>query len=296
MAFSDLALKAAAEKVATAVHAGLAKLSFFAHNYDELTDKFGSAIAVPTLNLGAAGTFNTYNYGGKVSDGTYNQFGGELVTLDQHFVNTVGITDKEQAETSNTWLPQTASALADSIVRGAVKYTFGLINGTNFTDAATQVDFTSAETIAQLYATVAGADIPVEQAVVALSPTYYAKVLGKLDSSVYGGREAVVGGVIPGLWGFKGVICTSDIPATGDIIGAVIADSAIGVGARYIDPGSDYAEAWKITSEDGLAIGFRRYTDRDNGIDKLAADCLFGAKLIDKTKILRLADGTPDGD
>lgn len=294
MAFSDLQLKASASKAAIAAHFGLAKLSLFANNYSELEGQYGNAIAVPVLNLATALTWNdsTNNY----ATSTSGEIDGALVTLDQHFVKSVTISDREQAETGVRWIEGTSEALADSIARGAVGYTFGLINDTTFTGSPTEVDFSTKETIAQLYAVAANADIPVERAVVALNPSCYAQVLGKLDTSVYGGREAVVNGVIPGLFGFKGVICSgSMIPAgTNTVVGAIISDSAIGVASRYIEAGEGYPQKWQSVSEDGLTLGFRRYSDLDLGKEKMACDTLFGAKIFDKTKIVRLIEAEPE--
>ena len=95
MAFSDLALKAASESAVIAAHKNLAKISLFAKNFSELQGVPGKSIAVPVYDLSAAAAFtadNNYGTGG-------NEIGGELITLDQHLVKSVSITDVEEAET-----------------------------------------------------------------------------------------------------------------------------------------------------------------------------------------------------
>ena len=64
MAFSDLAMKVAAEKSIEAMHAAMAPLKLFAHDYTELDGRKGEAIAVPVINLSASGEFDpsTNNY------------------------------------------------------------------------------------------------------------------------------------------------------------------------------------------------------------------------------------------
>ena len=128
MAFSDLALKEASKSAVIAAHKNLAKLSLFAKNFSELQGVPGKSIAVPVYNLSAAAAFvaGTNDYGTGV-----NEIGGELITLDQHLVKSVAITDVEEAETGIRWAADTSYALADMLTRGVNDYVFGLINSTN---------------------------------------------------------------------------------------------------------------------------------------------------------------------
>lgn len=285
MAFSDLALKAASESAIMAAHKNIAKLSLFAKNFRELNGKPGQSIAVPVYNFTDAAAFSDENNYGTGS----NEIGGELITLNQHLVKSVSITDVEEAETGISWARDTAGALADTLTRGVNAYVFGLINATNVTQTATTP--TTKQTVAGLYAIAEQNDIPVDRCVVALAPTQFSAVLGMLDANVYGGSEAVRLGVIPGLYGFKGFVCTSNLPEGTQ--GAVICDSAIGVASRYLAPGTEgaYPEAWEATDEDGFTLGFRRFMDLNTGSNKFAGDVLFGAKILQSTKIVRLVAG-----
>ena len=283
MAFSDLALKAASESAIMAAHKNIAKLSLFAKNFSELNGRPGNSIAVPVYNLSAAAAFDAVNNN---YCGGSNEIGGELITLDQHLVKAVSITDIEEAETGIRWASDTAYALADTLTRGVNAYVFGLINATNVTLSA-DTPSTKA-TVAGLYAVAEENDIPVDRCVVALKPAQFATVLGQLDANVYGGSEAIRLGIVPGLYGFKGFVCTSNLPEGTN--GAIICDSAIGVASRYVYPGTEgaYPEAWSATDEDGFTIGYRRFMDLCTGSNKFAADVLFGAKILQPTKIVRL--------
>lgn len=285
MAFSDLAVKAASESAIIAAHKNIAKLSLFAKNFRELNGKPGQSIAVPVYNLTDAAAFSAENNYGSGS----NEIGGELITLNQHLVKSVSITDVEEAETGISWAKDTAGALADTLTRGVNAYVFGLINSTNVTTTATTP--TTKQTVAGLYAIAESNDIPVDRAIVALAPTQFATVLGLLDANVYGGSEAVRLGVIEGLYGFKGFVCTSNLPEGTQ--GAVICDSAIGVASRYLAPGTEgaYPEAWAATDDDGFTLGYRRFMDLNTGTNKFAGDVLFGAKILQPSKIVRLVAG-----
>ena len=105
---------------------------------------------------------------------------------------------------------------------------------------------------------------------------------------MYGGSEAIRLGIVPGLYGFKGFVCTSNLPEGTN--GAIICDSAIGVASRYVYPGTEgaYPEAWSATDEDGFTVGYRRFMDLCTGSNKFAADVLFGASILQPSKIVRL--------
>ena len=83
-------------------------------------------------------------------------------------------------------------------------------------------------------------------------------------------------------------MCTSNLPA--GTVGAIICDTAVGVASRYLYPGTEgaYPQAWSTTDEDGFTIGYRRFMDLATGSNKFAADVLFGAKLLQPSKIVRL--------
>ena len=283
MAFQLDALTVASKEAVQAIHKNIAKISLFAKSFSELNGTVGKTIQVPIYNLDEAAAFNatTNNY---CTDGT-NILKG-LVSLDQYFVKSVSITDIQEAETGIRWVQDTTVALADSLTRAVNSYVFGLINATNVTKTAETP--TTKQTVAGLYAIAEANDIPVDRAVVALGPTQFANVLGMLDADVYGGSEAIRLGVIPGLYGFKGFVCTSNLPEGTN--GAVIADSAIGVASRYLFPGTEgaYPEVWSATDSDGFTIGYRRFMDLCTGTNKLAADCVFGASILQADKIVRL--------
>lgn len=284
MAFSDLQLSVASNASIIAAHKQLAKLSLFAKNFSELDGQPGMGIAVPVYNLSAAADFvaGTNDYGTGV-----NEIGGEIITLNKHLVKSVAITDKEEAFTGIRWIEDTTAALADNLGRGVNEYVFGLINSTNVTLSA-ETSLSSKSVVANLGAVAETNDIPVDRCIVALAPTYFYSLLGMLDANVYGGEEAIRYGYVPGLYGFKGFVCTSNLPEGNK--GAIICDTAVGIASRYLFPGTEgaYPEAWKATDGDGFTIGYRRFMNLNTGTNMFAADVLFGAKILQPSKIVRL--------
>lgn len=281
--FDELKLKAATEAAVIAAHKNLAKLSLFTTNFRELEGKYGESIAVPVYDFTEAATFSAQNNYGS---GT-NEVSGELITLNQHLVKSVSISDKEEAETGINWAKDTATALADILTRGVNDTVFALFTSTNIPASETWAP-TDLDAIAQLGKIAADNDIPVDKAVVVLNTAYFYQLLGKLPDSVYGGREAIVSGIVPGLYGFKGVVCAPNLPD--GLKGAILADTALGVASRYLAPytADAYPEAFPATDENGFTLGFRRFMDLSMGENKFACDCLFGAKFIQPSKAVRL--------
>lgn len=281
--FDDLKMKVAAEASIQAMHAEMAKLQDFAHDYTELDGRKGEAIAVPVIDLSASAEFDadTNNY----CNGQ-NEVDGNIVNLDKHFVKSVMITDRQLASTDFNWLRDIATAETNVIARSINKYVFGLINETNCPLSAT-LDVTSKTAVANLYKIATDNDIPVGDAVVVLGPADYAKVLSYLDSNVYGGSEAIREGRIPGLYGFRAFVCSTFLNE--GLKGAIVSRDAIGLASRYLEPMEGaYPDAWRASDGDIATIGFRHFANLCTGRRYLACEALFGAKVLMPKKIVRL--------
>ena len=281
--FDDLKMKVAAEASIQAMHAEMAKLQDFVHDYTELEGRKGEAIAVPVIDLSASAEFNadTNNY----CNGQ-NEVDGALVNLDKHFVKSVMITDRQLAATDFNWLRDIATAETNVIARSINKYVFGLINETNCPLSAT-LDVSSKTAVANLYKIATDNDIPVGDAVVVLGPVDYAKVLSYLDSNVYGGSEAIREGRIPGLYGFRAFVSSTFLNE--GVKGAIVSRDAIGLASRYLEPMEGaYPDAWRASDGDIATIGFRHFSNLCTGRRYLACEALFGAKVLQNKKIIRL--------
>ena len=276
-------MKVAAEKSIEAMHAAMAPLSLFAHDYTELDGRKGEAIAVPVINLSASGEFdpdtNNYCAGGNLPD-------GQLVTLNHHFVQSASITDRQIAATNFNWLGDLAAAQARQLGRDVNKAVMQMFNDTNITLSAT-LDVTSKEAIASLVKTAADNDINPADAIVILGSADFYKVLSKLDSNVYGGTEAIRDGYISGLYGFYGFVQSTFLPA--GVKGVIVSRDAVGLASRYLEPMADtYTDTWRATDGDMAIIGVRVFGQKCSGMRYVASECLFGCKILQKDKIVLL--------
>lgn len=284
MAFNDLQLKVAAETAIMGLQPHLASLKYFAHNFKELEDRKGSAIAVPVYSLTEAADFDTdsNNWGsGK------NEIQGEVLNLEKHLIKSIALDDVVANTTEVNFLRDGTKAIVDVIAHSANKYVYGMINETN---CPTSAAFTGSDktAFANLFKIASDNGINPYEAVVVLTPEYYSKVLSFLDAVVYSNDQAVKYGVVEGLYGFRAVIASSYLPA--GVKGAIIPYQCVGIASRINKPAVDgYVNTWTASTEDGFTLGFRVYEDLAKGVARLGADVLMGAKLFQADKIVRLA-------
>ena len=295
--FSDLAVKAMSDYAVFTAHNNLAKLQLFSHTFTELNGRPGETIAVPVYDLSAGGDFDpvTNNYGTNT-----NETGGLLVTLNKHYVKSVGITDADLAFTGINWARDTAGALAERATRDINEYVFKTaLAGDSETSAdinsmalsaasylpALTANF-SAYDFAKLYAVTEGADIPVDKSILVLSPDHFAQILSLVDYKMVGTGTYIENGVLPGMFGFKGIIASNFLPTGWE--GAVVLDEALGIASKYLAPmtAGAYPQAWSATDDNGFTVGFRRYMDLNTGRNNFAIEALYGAKVLQPKKII----------
>ena len=154
-----------------------------------------------------------------------------------------------------------------------------MINDVNVTKSAT-VTLTTKKAFADLFGTVYDNELDIDQTVLMLTPDNFATLLGTLDSNVYGSRDAITGGRIPGLYGFAAVVCAPNMQA--GLKGALVDKNSIGIAARYLEPmPGAYVSAWKASDTvSGMPVGFREACDLASGQRYLAGEFLCGAKIV----------------
>ena len=284
MAFNDLQQKTTSEFALQALHARLAPVQDFAHNFRDLEDRKGAAIVIPTFNLSAAADFDpvSNNYFSGV-----NEIDAATVTLDKHVHKSLMITDRNLAETEVQFNRDGGIAIGDTLGRALYKYVVDMINDVNVTKSAT-VTLTTKKAFADLFGTVYTNELDIDQTVLMLTPDNFATLLGTLDSNVYGSRDAITGGRIPGLYGFAAVVCAPNMQS--GLKGALVDKNSIGIAARYLEPmPGAYVEAWKASDPiSGLPIGFRLAADLASGQRYLDGEFICGAKIIRKDGIVLL--------
>ena len=288
-AFSDLKLKVASESAIQAIYPELVKLQDFAHTYNELDGRPGESIVIPVYDLSSASDRKdeNNNYG----SGS-NEIATANVTLDKRLIKSLAVTDRDLMATGISWTRDATTAIAKTLGRSLNSYVMGLVNSTNCPlSAQFAVGTKSQPTIQKLYQIAAENGLDVGDSVVVLNPKNYTDMLGVIDYAMYGGREAVVAGYCPGLFGFLKVVC-SDRLAEG-VDGFIANRNSIGICSRYLEPlAGAYPVTFKTVDPDsGFAIGWRLFADLNTGIRKFSGEALVGAKVLMPNKIVRLING-----
>ena len=258
------------------LHAKIAPIIDFSHSFRELEDRVGAAVVVPSFTLTDAAEFNasTNNYFSGTKDVV-----GETINLDSHLVKSCMYTDRDVVETDVQFARDYGIGIGDCIGRAIYNKVIGLLNDTNVTATATLAG-TAKINFADLFATVYEKNLDIDQTVLMLTPEMFAKLLGTLDANVYGGDEAIRGGRIPGLYGFKSVVCAPGLASQWK--GCLADVNSIGCAARYLAPmAGAYVNTWQKSDESsGMPIGFREGCDLATGYRYIAGEVLFGAKII----------------
>ena len=274
--FTDLQQDTISNFALQNLHAKIAPIIDFSHSFRELEDRVGAAVVVPSFTLTDAAEFNasTNNYFSGTKDVV-----GETINLDSHLVKSCMYTDRDVVETDVQFARDYGIGIGDCIGRAIYNKVIGLLNDTNVTGTAT-IGGTAKVNFADLFATVYEKGLDIDQTVLMLTPEMFAKLLGTLDANVYGGDEAIRGGRIPGLYGFKSVVCAPGLASTWK--GCLADVNSIGCAARYLAPmAGAYVNAWQESDESsGMPIGFREGCDLATGYRYVAGEVLFGAKII----------------
>lgn len=287
MAINNLNLKIAAEKSIIEAHNYIAPLKFFATSFNEEAKNPGDAVLVPVFALSAVSDFNadSNNYAGSEQG-----VSGTPVTLNQHKVKSVYITDRQVAETNIDFFEGAGRAIGDKLGQAVVAGALGLVGDPTVTLSAsfTTSNSQNKQATANLYAIADENGIDPRDAVVVLPPAKFAGVLSQLDANVYGGWEAIRDGLVPNLYGFYGVFSSTQLPD--GVGGAIIHREAIGIASRYLEPmGGVYEEVAQVKDDkSGFTIGFRMFGQKETGRRYIAGECLYGAALLQPTKIVKL--------
>lgn len=153
--------------------------------------------------------------------------------------------------------------------------------------------------VAKLREACEAAGIAPGDTILALTPAKFAEVLSLLEAQMYGGTEAIRDGLVPYLYGYKAVIEVNELPTEGgNQVGALIPATSMAAASRILPILNPklYEEIGVTTDEkSGLAVQMRRGGDWTTGDSVATAECLFGTKLIQPTKIVRLVKAATSG-
>ena len=243
---------------------------------------FGSTVKVPVATATAAEYDDASN--------NYETDSGSItyanVALDKHPKATLSVPNLAAFEAPNApYWGRVTTALVDAISGSVSTGLGGLFTADACTGGKVVVSSVTKKTIAALRGECLGR---VANTVLALDPTYYAAVLAELDTSAYGGAQAIQNGIVNALYGFKAVIQMKDLPS--GVLGALIPQDAVAVAARgTLKAEEGFIEAGTVTDENGFPVTITRHMSFAKRTEFLNGDLLWGAALVQASKIKYIA-------
>lgn len=308
------ALRFASNEIIIGLQKEVAKLTQFTTDFSAKAANKGETMMIPIMLANAANNFNRTN-------NNYGTVNGSMMYTPMTFginpKHSFGFTEADFSLVNGTqfWSKSgVASSEAISLriaeeVGKLISSTYIKTSGTDGTEwfdadgealTVTQPTFSANNvfnigtgdltklTIAKLRVACKNVGIPVSKTILALTSEKFAELLSLLDANMYGGTEAIRMGMIPGLYGYKAVMEFDEI-AEG--VGALIPDNSIAIASRVkeIQNAHLYQEVGTTTDDkSGLVVQMRRGGDWTTGDAVATAECLFGVKLIQPTKVVRL--------
>lgn len=314
------ALVFASNAAIIAARANLAKVKEFSTNFSNEATQPGTTLKVPVFLAGPAQDFDK-------KDSNYETANGSVVyvpmTFDIHKHSTFSFDDKDFLLVNGTQFWQNSGkASGEAIAEGLVEAICGEINATNVPTSGLDPNYTEDDDnpgytkggcpiptfsanneqvltytkqtlkgkIAKLRAVCKKVGIKPGRSVLAVNSDLFADILDLLDANIYGGANAIQDGIVPKLFGFKSVMECDEF-GTGADLGAVIPEDALAIAGRAIPVGSPkcYEEVGTTTDEGtGIVLTTRRHGNPATGENFATIEALFGKKLIQPTKVIRI--------
>ena len=247
------------------------------------------SVEVPLVEMDEAGTFNRTSNNFARPAGTPKT---ATVTFGDPIITGFAVTADQASKIEKRWWEGKAELNATAVAASASSAVTDLITESNFEKAVTGVGAASAfakSGVAKIAAAVESSTnkLRVKFSTLALSGEYFYALLAGLDASVYGGTEAIRGGVIPGLFGFGKVMLMHGL----EIPGFVCEPSAIAFASRGFRPADDkpYRAIREIKDpESGLTLTLVEYGDGPSGDLSESVTTRIGAAVGDAGALVRL--------
>ena len=315
----------ASNQAIIAARGELAKVKLFCTNFSAEAAQPGETLKVPIFLANSAKTFDPDNsLGNGAVD--YETASGSCIwvpmTFKNHVVHTFEFSDKDFLESSLVLWEGAGKAGGEAIAQALVESIIAPINATNVPTTGLDPNYeqvgstgktASGVTIPAfsanneiVFKTVAGSTLKKQVAmlrgkckkvgikprrsVLAINSDAFGELLDLLDSNIYGGTDAIQNGIIPNLFGFKAIM-ECDEWSDDNMVGAVLQEDVLAIGGRQVPVGSpsQYDEVGTTTDDNtGLVLGARRHGSAKTGKNYGTIEALFGSKLMQPTKVIRL--------
>lgn len=287
MALTSPGIIKAANDLLVKIGPEVAAVKQFAYDCSDAVEDYGQKVRVAMVTGGTSENFSqSANYEhetGSLSD--------VFVTLDKQPKSTIALSGKDVLELANAPFWNKVAEAGRNAIANAVEKSIGDAITTALESITKETTALGTLTLAKLAGLRGKCKGKIGDTVLVLSPEKFDEALGLFDSSVYGGTEAVRGGVIPNLYGFKSVV-RMELPkydgASTASTAALIPSNAIAVATRAVAVGDEscYSEIGTQADENGFAITVMRHGSAATGKGFLNVTALVGATVVDAANIV----------
>ena len=286
MALTSPGIIKAANDLLVKIGPEVAAVKQFAYDCSDAVEDYGQKVRVAMVTGGTSENFSqSANYEhetGSLSD--------VFVTLDKQPKSTIALSGKDVLELANAPFWNKVAEAGRNAIANAVEKSIGDAITTALASITKESTALGTLTLAKLAGLRGKCKGKIGDTVLVLSPEKFDEALGLFDSSVYGGTEAVRGGVIPNLYGFKAVV-RMELPNYADSTpstAALIPSNAIAVATRAVAVGDEscYSEIGTQADENGFAITVMRHGSAATGKGFLNVTALVGATVVDAANIV----------
>lgn len=287
MALTSPGIIKAANDLLVKIGPEVAAVKQFAYDCSDAVEDFGQKVRVAMVNGGTSENFS--------ASADYEHETGSItdvfVTLDKQPKSTIALSGKDVLELANAPFWNRVAEAGRNAIANAVEKSIGDAITTALESITKETTALGTLTLAKLASLRSKCKGKIGDTVLVLSPEKFDEALGLFDSSVYGGTEAVRGGVIPNLYGFKSVV-RMELPkydgTSTASTAALIPSNAIAVATRAVAVGEEscYSEIGTQADENGFAITVMRHGSAAKGKGYLNVTALVGATVVDAANIV----------
>jgi hypothetical protein len=267
----------------------LALLKAFSTSFNDEAREIGEGVKCPLVSADTVAEWNATTNNFVRPATTLNEV---IVALTHRLIAGFKITSEQMATFRPNWWEGKADADVVAVADQVLAAVAALVTADNYGDTAADKTTVALATfgrkaVAGVRAAAVKRKMRPAQSVLCLNPDFFSALLGDMDANVYGGREAIVGGTIPGLLGFRAV---AEIPQY-EGPGFLCLPSALAIASRKIPLADEgvYKLVKDITEpETGLVMTNVILAYGPDGSLNDSVSCLYGADVGDDGALMRL--------
>jgi hypothetical protein len=278
-----------ADRVISGLTRGLAPLRSFSLDFSNEAKQPGESVKVSLISPDAAAAWNATSNNFARTAMTQSEV---TITFDAPKIAGFGVTPAQALNFRPSWWAGKGELNVLEICDGALTDVADLVTASNYGDTAKDkiavvLASFGRKAVSAIRAKAIAKKLRINRSTLVLNPEFFSALLGDLDANTYGGRDAIVGGAIPGLLGFQAVVEMPQYSGPG----FVAQSDAIAAASRAFRPVRDTPYEFVrelVEPETGLTVVHLEYLHGADGSLNDSVTLLFDAAVGNGDALLRL--------